>query len=99
LTISAAAAPLTEACALLLVPARCSYASPVNLLSGLTLTRNAVGNLIDLPGEKARLLIAEGWAMEERREPFGGRRDVVAFRRAEDPGPLRVDDDEASKAS
>jgi hypothetical protein len=68
-------------------------------IDDVDLTRNTVGNLIDLPGEKARLLIAEGWAMEERREPFGGRRDVVAFRRADDPGPLRRDDDEAFKAS
>jgi hypothetical protein len=68
-------------------------------IDDVDLTRNAVGNLIDLPSEKARLLIAEGWAMEDRREPLGGRRDVVAFRRAEDPGPLRVDDDEAFKAS
>lgn len=68
-------------------------------IDDVDLTRNAVGNLIELPAEKARLLIAEGWAMEERRMPFGGSRDVVAFRRAGDPGPLRHDDEDAHKAS
>jgi hypothetical protein len=68
-------------------------------IDDVDLTRNAVGNLIDLPDAKARLLIAEGWAMEERRMPFGGSRNVVAFRRADDPGPLRVDADDVTKAS
>lgn len=68
-------------------------------IDDVDLTRNAVGNLIDLPDEKARVLIAEGWAMEERRMPFGGSRAVVAFRRSDDPGPLRLDEDEKVKAS
>ena len=62
-------------------------------IDGVDLSRNAVGNLIDLPDHKGRLLIAEGWATEERRLPFGGRGDVVAFRRAEDMGPMRQDED------
>lgn len=69
-------------------------------IKDIDLTQNAVGGLIDLPARKARMLIAEGWAIEERRVPFGSRRDVVvAFRRAEDPGPLRRDEDESSQAS
>jgi hypothetical protein len=99
--ISAVALLPTEACALLqrysvLVRLTKKFAERID---DVDLTRNAVGNLIDLPDEKAQLLIAEGWAMEERRLPFGGRRDVVAFRRAGDPGPLRIDRDDASRAS
>ena len=60
-------------------------------IDGVDLSNNAVGTLIELPDRKAHLLLAEGWALEDRRLPFGGRRDVVAFRRSGDLGPMRVD--------
>jgi hypothetical protein len=62
-------------------------------IDGVDLSHNDVGTLMELPDRKAHLLIAEGWALEDRRLPFLGRRDmVVAFRRANDPGPLRLDE-------
>lgn len=60
-------------------------------IDGVDLSENEVGTLIELPDRKARLLIAEGWAAHDRRLPFGGRRDVVAFRRSDDMGPMHVD--------
>lgn len=63
-------------------------------IDGVDLSQNEVGMLIELPDAKARLLIAEGWAIENRRLPFGGRRDVVAFRRSDDMGPMHVDEED-----
>ena len=61
-------------------------------IDDVDLSDNDVGTLLELPDRKARLLIAEGWALEDRRLPFGGRRDVVAFRRSGDLGPMRLDE-------
>jgi hypothetical protein len=53
-------------------------------IDGVDLSRNEVGEIVDLPVSKAQLLIAEGWAMAERRGT--GPLRVVAFRRDSDPG-------------
>jgi hypothetical protein len=68
-------------------------------LDGVDLSNCAVGDLMDLPDEKARLLVAEGWAAPERRSwGTGGLPAVLAFRRYRDPGQLEHDD-EISRAS
>jgi hypothetical protein len=54
-------------------------------IDGVDLSRNDVGEIVDLPVAKAQLLIAEGWAVAERRGGTGPLR-VVAFRRDSDPG-------------
>lgn len=61
-------------------------------IDGVDLANNDVGDVIDLPDRKARLLIAEGWAHEERRQL--GAATVVAFRRETDPGHHHHEDDE-----
>jgi hypothetical protein len=38
-----------------------------NWLDGVDVTNHAVGDVLDLPVEEARLLIAEQWAVLERR--------------------------------
>jgi hypothetical protein len=53
-------------------------------IDGVDLTHNDVGEIFYLPPSKARLLIAEGWAVAERRR--AGPLHVVAFRRETDPG-------------
>ena len=64
-------------------------------IDGVDLSKNNVGEIVDLPPVKARLLIAEGWAVAERRRtgPAERRRTepvrVVAFRRESDPGHSR----------
>jgi hypothetical protein len=56
-------------------------------IDGVDLSHNDVGEIVDLPAPKARILIAEGWAIAERRRT--GPLRVVAFRRNSDPGHSR----------
>jgi hypothetical protein len=65
-------------------------------IDGVDLTNHDVGDVIDLPERKARLLMAEGWAHPERR--MSGPATVVAFRRETDPGH-HYDEDEVFRAS
>ena len=53
-------------------------------IDGVDLSDNKVGDIIDLPPGEARLLVAEGWAIAERR--LGGFPRVLAFRRDTDLG-------------
>jgi hypothetical protein len=60
-------------------------------IDGIDLSRNRVGEVIDLPDRKAQMLIAEGWAFLERRWkvlPF--RKRAKLARRAGDPGVSRA---------
>lgn len=67
------------------------------VIDGVDLSDHFVGETFDLPRRDARLLIAEDWAQHDRR---GHRSSVViAFRRANDPGPFHRDEDELSRAS
>ena len=52
-------------------------------IDGIDLSNHTVGDTMDLPDQKARLLVAEGWAMFERRTHTGAHL-VLAFRRIED---------------
>ena len=65
-------------------------------IDGVDLTNHDVGDVIDLPDRKARMLVAEGWGEEERR--VGGQLRVLAFRRSNDLGHHR-DEDEITRAS
>jgi hypothetical protein len=68
-------------------------------IDGIDLSNQTVGDVFDLPERKARMLVAEGWAVIERRL-HSGRHVVVAFRRGEDPGPLsHQHDNDGSLAS
>ena len=49
-------------------------------IDGIDLSRHRVGDMIDLLGRDAQLLLAEGWAVVERRGQTCAR--VLAFRRA-----------------
>ena len=53
-------------------------------LNGVDLSNHEVGDVMDLPAGKARLMVAEGWAVQERRFPRPLR--LVAFRRSTDLG-------------
>lgn len=66
------------------------------MLDGIDLSNHEVGDIMDLPDPKARLLIAEGWAVKERR--IAGQSNVIAFRRASDVGAMR-EEDRISRAS
>jgi hypothetical protein len=60
-------------------------------IDGVDLSHNRVGEVIELPDSKARLVIAEGWAILERRSkvlPF--RKRAKYARRADDPGVSRA---------
>jgi len=61
------------------------------VLNGVDLSNHGVGDIIDLPGRKGRMLVAEGWAAEERRVG-GGPSRVLAFRRDTDRGHHSEDD-------
>lgn len=61
-------------------------------IDGVDLSDNDVGEVIDLPARKARLLIAERWAIVERR--IDGPPEVIAFRRTSDPGHHHREDDD-----
>ena len=60
-------------------------------IDGVDLSHNTVGEVVDLPEPQARLLMAEEWAMAERR--LGGALRCVAFRRETDPGHSHDRDD------
>ena len=64
-------------------------------IDGIDLANHDVDDVLDLPVAKARLLMAEGWAIAERRTQGPSR--VLAFRRHTDLG--RHDDDDISRAS
>lgn len=61
-------------------------------IDGIDLSSHDVGDVVDLPAPKARLLIAEKWAVPERRQ--AGPLRVVAFRRGDDLG--HAQDEESS---
>ncbi len=65
-------------------------------IDGVHLVNHEVNDVIDLPDRKARLLVLEGWAVEDRRAP--GPLRIVAFRRSNDLGHLFHEDDDVSKA-
>ena len=65
-------------------------------IDGIDLSHEDVGDVLDLPDRKAQLLVAEGWAIAERR--FDGPERVIAFRRLNDPGQ-HLDDSDVSRAS
>jgi hypothetical protein len=67
-------------------------------IDGIDLSNHEVGDVIDLPDRKARMLVAEGWGVIERRFREGGSL-VLAFRRVDDPGPLSEAHSDVSKAS
>jgi len=56
-------------------------------IDGIDLSSLDVGAVVNLPTPKARLLIAEKWAVAERRR--AGPLRVVAFRRNDDLGHSR----------
>ncbi len=62
-------------------------------IDGIDLSSYAVGDVITLSKRDARMLIAEGWAVQERRSFAMGLLRVLAFRRHDDPGHLQRDDD------
>ena len=45
------------------------------MIDGVDLSRRQVGDVFDLPGEQARLLLAEEWAITERRFHSGSTSD------------------------
>jgi hypothetical protein len=67
------------------------------VINGVDLSNHDVGDTLDLPERKGRLLVAEGWAVEERRIGSGPSR-VLAFRRDTDLGHHGGDQD-VSRAS
>jgi hypothetical protein len=67
-------------------------------IDGIDLSNYEVGDVIDLPERKARILVAEGWGVIERRSREGGS-IVLAFRRVDDPGPLSEEHTNISRAS
>ena len=67
------------------------------VLDGIDLSNCDEGDLIDLSERKGRLLVAEAWAVEERR--IGGPSRVLAFRRETDLGHHRDEYDKVFRAS
>ena len=67
-------------------------------IDGIDLSNYEVGDVIDLPTRKARMLVAEGWGVIERRSREGGS-IYLAFRRVDDPGPLSQEHTDVSNAS
>jgi hypothetical protein len=57
-----------------------------NRLDGVDVSNNVVGDVLDLPAEEARLLVAEKWAMPERRS--GETSPTSTHRRRADDRPL-----------
>ena len=58
-------------------------------IDGVDLSNNDVGEIVELPAPEAQLLIAERWAVLERRHIGPSDELVVAFRRDTDPGHHR----------
>lgn len=67
------------------------------VINGVDVSNHDVGDIIDLPPRKGRLLVAEGWAVEDRR--VGGPSRVLAFRRDSDLGHRREGEDDVTRAS
>jgi hypothetical protein len=67
-----------------------------DLIDEVDLSRHEVGDVIELPSRQGHILIAEGWAVAERRS--NGPIRVLAFRRATDLGH-HTDEDDVSRAS
>jgi hypothetical protein len=68
-------------------------------IDGIDLSNQEVGDVFELPERKAQMLVAEGWAVLERRT-HDGEQLVLAFRRSDDPGPLSSQhDSDLSRAS
>ena len=67
-------------------------------IDGIDLSNHEVGDVIELPERKARMLVAEGWGVIERRSRGNGS-IVLAFRRVNDPGPLSEEHTDISRAS
>lgn len=65
-------------------------------INGVDLSTCDVGSVVDLPEPKGQILVAEEWAIPERRT--GGPGEIIAFRRQTDPGHTR-DRDDASHVS
>ena len=65
------------------------------VINGVDLSNHTVGDVMELPDAKGQLLVAEGWALRERR--FDGLARVLAFRRSTDLG--HHEDDDVSQAS
>lgn len=65
-------------------------------LNGVDLSNHEVGDVVDLPDGKGRMLVAEEWAVQERR--FPGPLRLLAFRRSTDLGH-RDDEDDVAFAS
>lgn len=65
-------------------------------IDGVDLSHIDVGEVVNLPARKARLLMAEGWAIAERRGRRAGSLRVVAFRRDTDLGHSRDEQDASS---
>ena len=38
-----------------------------NVMDGIDVSENCIGDVLDLPAEQARVLVAEEWAIAERR--------------------------------
>jgi hypothetical protein len=67
-------------------------------LDGIDLSEFHVGDIVKVADPLAQVLIAEGWAIAERRTP-AVLPQVVAFRRNSDPGHHWWEEDDACRAS
>jgi hypothetical protein len=67
------------------------------MMDGVDVSNHDVGDVMDLPERKGRLLVAEGWAVEERRTAGPSR--VLAFQRDSDLGRIQREDEGVSQAS
>lgn len=68
-----------------------------DVIDGVDLSNHEVGDLIDLPDRKARLLLGEEWAISERRGTGGPFR--LAFRRDTDLGHYQSTERDLTRAS
>ena len=68
-------------------------------IDGVDLSTVAVGDVIDLPERKARVLLAEGWGEFERPVTPAGSRKVLAFPRDADHRHPEREEDDISRAS
>ena len=60
-------------------------------IDGVDLSSVSLGEIVELPDQMGHMLIAEGWAIPERRTAGPAR--VIAFRRESDPGHAHDHDD------
>jgi hypothetical protein len=67
------------------------------LMNGVDVSNHEVGDIIDLPPRKGRMLVAEGWAIADRR--VGGPSRVLAFRRDSDLGHRHDGEEDVTRAS